>query len=161
MKICVYGAGAVGGLMAAWLARSGHDVSLVARGAQLEAIRRHGLRVISKGRTESFPLRAESDPPALGPQDYVLVTVKAQNLTQVAEAIPPLLGSDSSVVTAMNGGPRWFFVRLKFRHGSHRRGARRRGLRGRRDRGNREGVLDQAPRQRELQPGFRAHRHDG
>src|SRR5574341_188362 len=120
MKICVYGAGAVGGLMAAWLARSGHDVSLVARGAQLEAIRRHGLRVISKGRTESFPLRAESDPAALGPQDYVLVTVKAQNLTQVASAIPPLLGSDTSVVTAMNGVPWWFFHRLKFRNGSER-----------------------------------------
>src|ERR671922_1265252 len=105
MKICVYGAGAIGGLMAAWLARSGHDVSVVARGAQLDAIRRNGLRVRSKGVEQSFRISAESDPARLGPQDYVLVTVKAQNLTTVAETIGPLLGKSTSVVTAMNGLP--------------------------------------------------------
>jgi 2-dehydropantoate 2-reductase len=120
MKICVYGAGAVGGLMAAWLARSGHEVSVVARGAQLDAIRREGLRVRSKDRTESWPVRAEADPAKLGAQDYVLVTVKAQSLTSVAESIGPLLGSDTSVVTAMNGVPWWFFHRLKFRNGAER-----------------------------------------
>ena len=77
MKICVYGAGAIGGLMAAWLSRSGHEVSLVARGAQLEAIRRDGLRVRSKSGTESFRIKAEAEPAKLGAQDYVLVTVKA------------------------------------------------------------------------------------
>ena len=120
MKICVYGAGAVGGLMAAWLARSGHDVSAVARGAQLDAIRRESLRVRSKGKTESFRIRAESDPAMLGSQDYVLVTVKAQSLTHVAETIAPLLGKDTSVVTAMNGVPWWFFDRLKFKNGAER-----------------------------------------
>lgn len=120
MKICVYGAGAIGGLMAAWLARSGHEVSVVARGAQLEAIRREGLRVRSKGKTESFRVKAESEPAKLGPQDYVLVTVKAQSLTNVAETITPLLGKDTSVVTAMNGVPWWFFHRLKFRNGAER-----------------------------------------
>jgi 2-dehydropantoate 2-reductase len=108
MKICVYGAGAVGGLMAAWLARSGHDVSLVARGAQLDAIRRDGLRVRSKSGTESFRIKADPEPAKLGAQDYVLVTVKAQNLTDVAANIAPLLGKDTSVVTAMNGVPWWF-----------------------------------------------------
>jgi 2-dehydropantoate 2-reductase len=120
MKICVYGAGAIGGLMAAWLARSGHDVSVVARGAQLDAIRRHGLRVQSKGGVESFRVKAESDPAKLGPQDYVLVTVKAQSLTDVAATISPLLGKDTSVVTAMNGVPWWFFNRLKFKNGAER-----------------------------------------
>jgi len=115
MKICVYGAGAIGGLMAAWLARSGHEVSVVARGAQLDAIRRGGLRVQSKGKTESFSIKAESDPAKLGAQDYVLVTVKAQSLTHVAETIAPLLGSETSVVTAMNGVPWWFFHGLKGR----------------------------------------------
>src|SRR5919108_2408480 len=109
MKICVYGAGAIGGLMAAWLARSGHDVSVVARGAHLDAIRRDGLRVRSKDKTDSFRIKAESDPAKLGAQDYVLVTVKAQNLTTVAQTISPLLGKDTSVVTAMNGVPWWFF----------------------------------------------------
>ena len=108
MKICVYGAGAVGGLMAAWLARAGHEVSVVARGAALDAIRRDGLRVRSKGATESFRIQAQSDPAKLGPQDYVLVTVKAQSLGAVADGIAPLLGKDTSVVTAMNGVPWWF-----------------------------------------------------
>jgi len=113
MKVCIYGAGAIGGLMAAWLARAGHEVSVVARGAQLEAIRRHGLRVRSKGEAESFRIKAESDPAKLGAQDYVLVAVKAQSLTQVAENISALLGADTSVVTAMNGVPWWFFHGLR------------------------------------------------
>jgi 2-dehydropantoate 2-reductase len=120
MKVCIYGAGAIGGLMAAWLARSGQDVSVVARGAQLEAIQRHGVRVRSKGAVDSFRIKAEAEPEKLGAQDYVLVTVKAQNLTNVAENISPLLGKDTSVVTAMNGVPWWFFHRLKFRNGGER-----------------------------------------
>src|SRR5688572_960929 len=117
MKICVYGAGAIGGLMAAWLSRAGHDVSVVARGAQLDAIRRDGLRVRSKSGTESFRIKAETQPEKIGPQDYVLVTVKAQSLTDVAATIAPLLGPDTSVVTAMNGVPWWFF------HGMRKRDA--------------------------------------
>ena len=120
MKICVYGAGAIGGLMAAWLARSGHEVSVVARGAQLEAIQESGLRVRSNGAVESFPVKAESDPRRLGAQDYVLVTVKAQSLTDVAETIGPLLGAETSVVTAMNGVPWWFFDRLRFGNGKEK-----------------------------------------
>jgi 2-dehydropantoate 2-reductase len=108
MKICVYGAGAVGGLMAAWLSRAGHDVSVVARGAQLDAIRREGLRVRAKDKRESFRVKADADPARLGAQDYVLVTVKAQSLTDVAARIAPLLGPDTSIVTAMNGVPWWF-----------------------------------------------------
>jgi 2-dehydropantoate 2-reductase len=120
MKICVYGAGAIGGLMAAWLARSGHDVSVVARGAQLEAIRGAGLRVRSNGALDSFKIKADSDPRQLGAQDYVLVTVKGQSLTDVAETIGPLLGAETSVVTAMNGVPWWFFDRLRFGNGKEK-----------------------------------------
>ena len=115
MKICVYGAGAIGGLMAAWLSRAGHDVSVVARGAQLEAIRRDGLRVRSQSGVESFRIKAEAQAEKIGPQDYVLVTVKAQSLTDVARTIAPLLGADTSVVTAMNGVPWWFFHGMKKR----------------------------------------------
>src|SRR5213078_160530 len=120
MRICVYGAGAIGGLIAAWLARSGQGVSVVARGARLQAIQHHGLRVRSKGEVESFRIKAEADPAKLGTQDYVLVTVKAQSLTHVAESISPLLDKDTSVVTAMNGVPWWFFDRLKFGNGRER-----------------------------------------
>ena len=116
MKICVYGAGAVGGLIAAWLARSGHDVSVVARGAHLDAIRKQGLQVRDRasGRVESF--KVETAPS--GPQDYVIVAVKAQNLAEIR--IEQFLGKETSVVTAMNGVPWWFFDRLKFGGGKHR-----------------------------------------
>lgn len=120
MKICVYGAGAVGGLIAAWLDRSGHEVSVIARNAPLEAIRKQGLRVRSQGETRSFRVRAESDTARLGPQDYVLVAVKAQSLAEVAANLAPLLGADTSIVTAMNGVPWWFFDRLRFGGGAER-----------------------------------------
>ena len=104
--------------MAAWLSRSGHDVSVVARGAQLDAIRRGGLRVRDRasGRVESFKVRTE----AAGAQDYVIVAVKAQNLTEVADQIGKFTGEQTSIVTAMNGVPWWFFDRLKFGGGKHR-----------------------------------------
>jgi 2-dehydropantoate 2-reductase len=115
MKICVYGAGAVGGLIAAWLSRSRHEVSVVARGPHLEAIRQSGLRVRERasGKVEAHSIRAESDPARLGPQDYVIVAVKAQSLPEVAESIAPLVGDETSILTAMNGVPWWFFARLK------------------------------------------------
>ena len=120
MKICVYGAGAVGGLMAGWLAKAGHDVSVVARGAHLEAIRRSGLRIRSEKKEETFSVKADEDPKRLGPQDYVLVVVKAQSLGEVAERIAPLVGKDTSIMTAMNGVPWWFFDRLSFGSGRER-----------------------------------------
>ena len=124
MKLCVYGAGAVGGLMAAWLARAGHDVSVIARGAHLQAIRRSGLRVRTNNGVESFRIKAASDPRELGAQDYVLVTVKAQSLTGVAESIGPLLGPGTSIVTAMNGVPWWFFDRLPYAQNARNGGER-------------------------------------
>lgn len=122
MKVCIYGAGAVGGLIAAWLARSAHEVSVIARGKHLEAIRSAGLRVRERqgGKDEVQRVRAESDPARLGPQDYVIVAVKAQSLPEVAERIAPLVGPDTSIITAMNGVPWWFFDRLKFGKGGER-----------------------------------------
>jgi 2-dehydropantoate 2-reductase len=122
MKICIYGAGAVGGLIAGWLGRAGQEVSLVARGTQLEAIRRAGLRVRDRasGKLETTRPRVESDPAKLGPQDIVIVTVKAQSLPEVAAHIAPLIGTDTTIVTAMNGVPWWFFDRLRFGEGKLR-----------------------------------------
>jgi len=114
MKICVYGAGAVGGLMAGWLARAGHAVSVVARGANLTAIRDRGLRVRSDGKETAVPVQADSDAARLGAQDCVIVAVKGQSLAQVARGIGPLLGAGTCIVTAMNGVPWWFFDRLEF-----------------------------------------------
>ena len=120
MKICIYGAGAVGGLMAGWLARAGHAVSVVARGAHLTAIRGKGLRIRSEGKEGASPVQADSDPAKLGPQDTVVVAVKGQSLPDVARGIGPLLGPATSIVTAMNGVPWWFFDRLKFGDGKLR-----------------------------------------
>ena len=120
MKFCIYGAGAVGGLIAAWLSRAGHEVSVVARGTHLTAIREKGLRIVSGDKQSTAPVRAESDPSQLGPQDYVIVAVKAQSLPEVAAGISPLIGAQTSIVTAMNGVPWWFFDRLPFGAGTLR-----------------------------------------
>jgi len=108
MRICVYGAGAVGGHFAAQLAASGHEVSVVARGAHLEAIRRNGLTLLKDEQRIVGKVRAAEDPKDLGPVDYVLVTLKATGLRVLAERIGPLLGKDTAVVFAQNGIPWWY-----------------------------------------------------
>jgi 2-dehydropantoate 2-reductase len=114
MKICIYGAGAVGGVIAARLAQAGEEVSVVARGAQLTAILAHGLRIVSAGTETAVRLKANNDPEKLGPQDCVIVAVKGQSLPEVAAGIGPLLGPQTTIVTAMNGVPWWLFDRLAF-----------------------------------------------
>lgn len=122
MKICIFGAGAVGGIMAGWLQKAGHKVSLVARGANLAAIRAQGLRIRTNATGEILTTHpcADSDPATLGAQDYVIVSVKAQSLPEVAQAIAPLLGPDTTIITAMNGVPWWFFDRLAYGNGKLR-----------------------------------------
>jgi len=109
MKICVFGAGAIGGHLAARLAKAGVEVSVVARGAHLAAMQAHGLTLHAPDLEGVFPVRASDDPAALGPQDAVLVTVKAPALPSVAAAIGPLLGPETAVVFVMNGIPWWYF----------------------------------------------------
>ena len=120
MKICIYGAGAVGGLIAGRLAQAGHEVSVVARSAQLTAIREHGLRILADGKQNVIKIKAESDTALLGAQETVIVAVKGQSLPEVAAAIAPLLAPATSIVTAMNGVPWWFFDRLAFGGGKLR-----------------------------------------
>ncbi len=108
MKVCVFGAGAIGGHLAVRLARGGAEVSVVARGAQLAAIRQDGLKVVTSAGELDARVRASADPTELGPQDAVLVTVKAPALPAVAAAIAPLLGPDTPVAFVMNGIP-WFY----------------------------------------------------
>jgi 2-dehydropantoate 2-reductase len=120
MKLCVFGAGAVGGLIAARLAQAGHDVSVVARGAHLTAIRERGLRLRSAAGESVARVRATDDPAGLGAQDCVIVAVKGHSLREVAARIAPLLGPDTPIVTAMNGVPWWFFDRLPVGGGAMR-----------------------------------------
>ena len=109
MRIAIYGIGAVGGLLAARLARAGYEVSAVARGATLETLRAHGIRVESSDGITAARVTAAEDPAALGPQALVILAVKAPALADVARRIGPLLGPDTVVLTAMNGVPWWFF----------------------------------------------------
>ena len=125
MKICIYGAGAVGGLIAGRLAQCDHEVSVVARGAHLTAILRDGLKIVSEGKQTATRLKANNDPARLGTQDCVIVAVKGQSLPEVAANIAPLLGDDTSIVTAMNGVPWWFFDRLPFASEKPDRGGRK------------------------------------
>ena len=109
MKICVFGAGAIGGHLAMRLALGGAEVSIVARGAHLAAIRAHGLRMMAPDQDVTRPIAASADPTELGPQDAVLVTVKSPALPAVAAAIAPLLRPDTPVVFVINGIPWWYF----------------------------------------------------
>ena len=109
MRICVYGAGSVGGYLAGFLARSDAEVSVVARGAHLEAIRANGLTVETPDQTMVSKVAASDNPEELGPQDAVIVTVKAPSLPSVAASIAPLLGPDTPVAFVMNGIPWWYF----------------------------------------------------
>jgi len=108
MRICVFGAGAIGGNFAARLAEAGNEVSVVARGAHLDAIRAHGLTLLTGDRRIVAPVRASDRPADLGPQDAVLVTMKSSGLHVLAENVGPLLRADTSVAFVQNGIPWWY-----------------------------------------------------
>ncbi len=113
MKITIYGAGAIGGHLGALLSRAGVDVSLIARGAHLAAIRRDGL-TLQRGDEASFTTHpaATDDPSTLGVQDYVIVSLKSHQAPGVVDAMQPLFGPETTVATAMNGVPWWYFHKL-------------------------------------------------
>ncbi|HYS56727.1 MAG TPA: 2-dehydropantoate 2-reductase [Burkholderiales bacterium] len=111
MRICVIGAGAVGGLTGAWFAKAGHEVSLVARGAHLDAIRGRGLTLISGGKPEVHAVRASSEPADFGVQDAVFVCLKTHSIAAMLPRLATLVGPDTIVVPAINGLPWWYFFR--------------------------------------------------
>ena len=108
-RVCIYGAGAIGGWIGAGLASAGCQVSVVARGPTLAAIQAHGLRLQSGQATTAHLVKASANPTELGVQDLVVIAVKAPALLDVARHIGPLIGPDTVVLTAMNGVPWWFF----------------------------------------------------
>jgi 2-dehydropantoate 2-reductase len=108
LRICIFGAGAVGGHLAAKLAASGHDVSVLARGAHLEAMRANGVTLLHGEQTIRGEVRASERPADLGEQDFVLVTLKANLLPVFARGAAPLLGRDTAVAFVQNGIPWWY-----------------------------------------------------
>ncbi len=109
MKVCIFGSGATGGYMGVELARAGAEVSLIARGAHLQAIRENGLKLLIGEEEHVAHASATDDPKELGPQDYVIIALKAHSIPGAVESIAPLLGNDTAVVTASNGIPYWYF----------------------------------------------------
>ncbi len=120
MKFAIVGAGAIGAFAGAMLARSGEDVTLVARGPHLRAMQQHGVRVRGEiGEFVASP-QATDDPATISPVDVVLLTLKAHSLTAMAPRLAPLMGPDTCVLSAQNGIPWWYF----YRHGGDWEGTR-------------------------------------
>jgi len=111
-KFAIFGAGAIGGYLGAKLALAGLDVTLIARGPHLAAMQKDGLRVIEGEAEHVVRPRCLADSREAGPQDYVFLTLKAHSLTPALDAITPLLGPETAVVTAQNGIPWWYFYKL-------------------------------------------------
>ena len=109
MKVCVVGAGSIGGLIASGFARAGHEVRLIARGAHLAALRSSGLTLVTQGKREVFRLPASDDPSEFDAQDAVFVCLKTHSIAAVLPRTKNLLGRDTVVVPAINGLPWWYF----------------------------------------------------
>lgn len=122
MKTCIVGAGAIGGLIGARLALSGEDVTLIARGPHLAAIREHGLKLISAEGDEQVArnVSATDKISAAGEHDVVVLALKAHQITEVAADLPALFGAETVVVTVQNGIPWWYF----YKHGGEYDGKR-------------------------------------
>ena len=110
MRICIFGAGAIGSHFAVRLALSGHEVSCVMRGAHLQAVKAKGLTLRVGGAEFSAKVKASDDPAALGAQDVVISTLKANGLKSLVAGLPPLLREDTAVVFAQNGIPWWYDI---------------------------------------------------
>ena len=120
MKLCIFGAGSIGAYLGVELARGGIDVSLVARGPHLQAMKKNGVTLrVGDAEHTAYP-RCTDDPAELGPQDFVIVTLKAHSVAGVCDARQALLGPDSAVITAVNGIPWWYFHKLDGPWADHR-----------------------------------------
>lgn len=114
MKVAVFGAGAIGGYLAAKLAAAGRvDLSVVARGEHLDAMRANGLRLIEGGQEKAIPVKAGSNAGEFGVQDYLVLALKAHSVGPALEQFAPLIGEGTAVVTMQNGLPWWYFYRFK------------------------------------------------
>ena len=120
MKICIYGAGAIGGYLGAGLALNGADVTLIARGPHLAAMQEHGLKLIKDGEERVAKVTATDDPAEAGPQDYVIVTLKAHSVPPIADQFAPLFHDETAVVWGVNGIPWWYFHGLEGDHKDRR-----------------------------------------
>ena len=113
MSICIYGAGAIGGFLGAQLALAGEDVTLIARGLHLKAMQKNGVKLCINGEERVAYPRCTDNPAEVGPQDYLIITLKSHSMSGVVDTIQPLLDPKTAIVTAINGIPFWYFYRLE------------------------------------------------
>ena len=113
MRICIYGAGAIGGWLGAQLSLSGEDVTLIARGQHLRAMQENGVKVLIDNEERIAHPRCIENPADAGPQDYVIVALKAHSVPQIADQLQSLFDTNTAVVTAVNGIPWWYFYQLE------------------------------------------------
>ncbi|QOZ29195.1 ketopantoate reductase family protein [Bradyrhizobium sp. CCBAU 51753] len=116
MRICIFGAGAVGSHFAVRLARAGHEVSCVMRGAHLDAVKADGLTLKVGDTAVTARVKASADPADLGPQDVVISTLKATGIDALADGLAPLLHDGTAIVFAQNGIPWWYDLGLAPQH---------------------------------------------
>lgn len=120
MKICIFGAGAVGSMIGGELARAGQDVTLITRGPHLKAMQENGLTVNMNGTEHHTRPACTDDPNAPGIQDFIIFTVKAHQAADAAEQASPLMGPDTTIVAAQNGVPWWYFYATGDAYEGHR-----------------------------------------
>ena len=121
MKICIFGGGSIGGLLAVNLEKIGINVSVIARGQHLEVMKKNGLTLInSLGEETNFIVNCTDDPNSLGIQDYLFITIKSPALLPSLENLKPLVGKNTTIITCMNGIPHWYFHKLDNKYANYK-----------------------------------------
>ena len=110
-KICIFGAGAIGGYIAACLKKTDVAISLIARGPHKKAIEEKGLTLIKNGKSENFKFNVTDDPKKLGVQDYIFISVKAHSISNIVDTLSPMINEQTSIISAVNGLPWWYFYK--------------------------------------------------
>ncbi len=113
MRICIYGAGAIGGWLGCQLSLAGEDVTLIARGPHLAAMQKNGIRLLIDGEERVAHPKCTDDPAEAGPQDYVIIAVKAHSFPGITDRLAPMFDAETAVVTGVNGIPWWYFYKLE------------------------------------------------
>jgi 2-dehydropantoate 2-reductase len=120
MRICIYGAGAIGAWVGIQLSLAGEDVTMIARGPHLAAMQKNGARLLINGEERVAHPRCIEDPSEAGPQDIVIITLKAHSFPHIVDQIQPLLDDNTAVVTGVNGIPWWYFYKLAGPYENHK-----------------------------------------
>ena len=110
-KICIFGAGAIGGYIATCLKKTDAEISLIARGPHKKAIEEKGLTFIKNGKSENFKFNVTDDPKKLGVQDYIFISVKAHSISNIVDTLSPMINEQTSIISAVNGLPWWYFYK--------------------------------------------------